>query len=249
MADPSASPEVPPPPSPPAGAPAASRPGWPRVLAETAAAFAPLFLAAWLVQDARTSRALAGLVGSTAVLASLGVVTWLLRREGRGWAAYGMLRSPNWARSTGLALALVLVTLVVVAALRFALAGVGAEPPDYSRFSAIRGNLELLTFTLGAAWITAAFGEEMLVRGFLMNRLAAAWGGSAAGWGAALISSSFFFGLAHFYQGPSGMLLTGVIGILFGGVYLAVGRNLWVTVLAHGAVDTISLVALYAGWA
>lgn len=217
------------------------------VWAEILLVFAPVVLAGSLLSSLRNSRLEVSLVGSLSVILSLLVATAFLRREGRGWRDYGLARGPGWKRTLGIAVLLLVGTMVVVGVLQLTMRVVGAPPPDYSRFAALRGNPQLLVLTLVVAWGSAAFGEEMLVRGFLMNRLAETWGRSPAAWASALISSSVFFGAAHFYQGPSGMLLTGMIGLIFGGVYLAAGRNLWVTILAHGAIDTISLVALYAG--
>jgi membrane protease YdiL (CAAX protease family) len=54
------------------------------------------------------------------------------------------------------------------------------------------------------------------------------------------------FGLAHAYQGATGILVTGVLGLVFGLLYLR-SKSLWPLVIAHGLIDTLSLVALYAG--
>ncbi|WP_174754922.1 CPBP family glutamic-type intramembrane protease [Arenimonas daejeonensis] len=44
----------------------------------------------------------------------------------------------------------------------------------------------------------------------------------------------------------TGIVVTGCIGLVFGLLYLRL-RSLWPLVIAHGLVDTIGLVALYAG--
>jgi len=49
----------------------------------------------------------------------------------------------------------------------------------------------------------------------------------------------------HFYQGAAGMALTGIVGFMLAVAYLAVGRNLWVPIIAHGLIDTVSLVSVY----
>jgi len=56
------------------------------------------------------------------------------------------------------------------------------------------------------------------------------------------------FGLMHASQGLSGVLLTGVVGVLFGYVYLRSGRNLWAMIVAHGLIDTWGVATLYLGW-
>ena len=97
------------------------------------------------------------------------------------------------------------------------------------------------------AGFTVAFGEEMLVRGFMMNRLAQLFGSTRAAWATALVISAVIFGLMHVYQGTMGVLLTGAVGLVFGAAYLIVRRNLWVTIIAHGVIDTLAFVAFYFG--
>jgi membrane protease YdiL (CAAX protease family) len=43
------------------------------------------------------------------------------------------------------------------------------------------------------------------------------------------------------------MLQTACMGLAMGASYLLVGRNLWVTVLAHMVMDTLLLVPMYLG--
>jgi len=233
------------PPGLPAPAPAAIHPA--RTWGEILLVFAPVVLAGSFLSNLRITRLEGSLAGSLTVFLSIAIATVLLRRRGRTWSDYGLAAHPSWRRTLGIALLLLVGTMGVTGILQLLIRSAGVAPPDYSRFAALRGDPKLLAMTLAIAWGTAAFGEEMLVRGFLLNRLAEAWGRSRAAWIGALFASSALFGLAHFYQGLSGMLLTGTIGLVFGTVYLAVGRNLWVTILAHGMIDTISLIALYAG--
>jgi len=55
------------------------------------------------------------------------------------------------------------------------------------------------------------------------------------------------FGFGHFYKGPAGIVDSGFAGLVLGAAYLWSGRNLWVTVLAHGFIDTFALLAVYLG--
>lgn len=59
------------------------------------------------------------------------------------------------------------------------------------------------------------------------------------------IASAVIFGLAHSYQGPAGMSTAFTAGLLLGVTYLAVGRNLWIMVIAHALTDTLSWVPYY----
>jgi len=55
------------------------------------------------------------------------------------------------------------------------------------------------------------------------------------------------FGIVHAYQGVSGMITTGLTGVVFGATYLASGRNLWAAIVAHGTLDTAGFLMMYAG--
>ncbi|MBS0198181.1 MAG: CPBP family intramembrane metalloprotease [Planctomycetes bacterium] len=79
--------------------------------------------------------------------------------------------------------------------------------------------------------VTAGVCEELLFRGY-------------AGWylthwlnpWAAMLAASAVFGLAHAYQGRQGIVRTGVVGAMFGAIYLLSGSLLW-PVIGHAAVD------------
>ena len=44
-----------------------------------------------------------------------------------------------------------------------------------------------------------------------------------------------------------GILSNGAIGGLFGWIYLRSGRNLWITVIGHGLINTFRFTLLYLG--
>jgi membrane protease YdiL (CAAX protease family) len=83
-----------------------------------------------------------------------------------------------------------------------------------------------------AVALTAGLCEEFLYRGWLLNIIAAATGSP---W-VALILSSILFGFAHFYQGPHGMLGAGVLGIVFGTLFIVSGSLFPVQAL-HTLID------------
>jgi len=97
------------------------------------------------------------------------------------------------------------------------------------------------------AWTAVAFGEEMMYRAFLINQLGELFQGNKLRKVLALLLSAVFFGLVHFYQGPIGMIITGLTGLIFGVIYMWSGRNLWVTIIAHGLVNTLSFVLVFFG--
>ncbi len=109
------------------------------------------------------------------------------------------------------------------------------------------GNVHFLLISLAVAWTLAAFGEEFVYRGYLLTRVAQALGDGSRAWLGALALTSILFGVGHGYQGLSGMISAGLGGLVFGALYLATGRNLWVSVIAHGTTDTVGFLLLYLG--
>jgi hypothetical protein len=55
------------------------------------------------------------------------------------------------------------------------------------------------------------------------------------------------FGLAHAYQGLTGILDEGLVGLLLGLVYLGAKRNLAVPIIAHGIGDSIDFLLIFLG--
>ncbi|MHB8340913.1 MAG: CPBP family intramembrane glutamic endopeptidase [Mycobacteriales bacterium] len=80
--------------------------------------------------------------------------------------------------------------------------------------------------------VTAGITEELLYRGFLTHLA----GQAGLGRQAALTAVSAAFGLAHLYQGPVGMLGTGVAGYVLGDLALASG-GLLLPIVVHALVD------------
>ncbi|MEE2526461.1 CPBP family intramembrane glutamic endopeptidase [Hyphobacterium sp. HN65] len=114
------------------------------------------------------------------------------------------------------------------------------------RWGNIVGNFPVYLGWLAIVWTSAAFGEEIFFRSYLIRRVEALLPGVK--WAAALavIIAATGFGIAHmYYQGVRGLVVTGVIGLALGTLYLVYKRNLWPLVLAHGAVDTLAFTAMY----
>ncbi len=119
------------------------------------------------------------------------------------------------------------------------------SPQDLSSYQEAMTPWRLLGWIV-IAWTTAGFGEEIIWRGFYMKQIARLFGEQkSSSWVIGLVLSSIGFGLAHFHQGPGGMLGAGIVGLVYGIFYLVSGRNLWVTIIAHGLTGTTSFIVLY----
>jgi membrane protease YdiL (CAAX protease family) len=78
-----------------------------------------------------------------------------------------------------------------------------------------------------------------------MNFLAKKFGGTTESWMLALVISSLIFGLSHFWQRVRGIVGSGVLVLTWGTAYYRFRRNLWPTVIAHSAGNTIAFVSTY----
>jgi CAAX protease family protein len=185
-------------------------------------------------------------VSKTPFLLILGWIS--LRIRGLRWRDVGLARYRSWNATlvAGLAAGIImeLIELYLSQPLLMRITG---TPPDLSDFAALRGNPKLLALGLSLAWTLAAFGEEMVWRGYLMNRVAGLGNRTRTAWIISLVLVNSVFGLAHSYQGVTGIIDEGFMGLLLGVVYLATGCNLAVPIVAHGVGDSIDLLLLFLG--
>ena len=185
--------------------------------------------------------------GSTLWLLAIGVV--LVWWRGPGWRIVGFARPRSIAQAAAIGVAVGAgyqgLSLML---LEPAIACVtGSALPDVSIFRAVIGDQRQLAISLLLSWTTAAFAEETVYRGWITTRVAELGRFSKHAWMAAIVVSSIVFGLVHTYQGLSGMIATGLTGVVLGWLYLATGRNLWAPIIAHGVMDTSGLVMIYFG--
>jgi len=57
-----------------------------------------------------------------------------------------------------------------------------------------------------------------------------------------------FTDVKHYYKGPSGIIDSGVAGLILGTAYMLSGRNLWASIFTHGFIDTFGLIEAFFGW-
>jgi membrane protease YdiL (CAAX protease family) len=188
---------------------------------------------------------------SVAILLMIAMIWLGLRLRGQNWRHFGLPFS-RASRRTIVRSVLLSIVVLVAAVAAFAVGAVvmanvvgKPEGADMSSYDYLRGNLPMLILTLVSVYVTASFGEEVIYRGFLINRIAELGSGGKTSWRLAVVSSSIVFGLIHFHWGLAGMVQTGFMGLALGASYVLVRRNLWVTILAHGYMDTILILQLY----
>jgi membrane protease YdiL (CAAX protease family) len=172
---------------------------------------------------------------------------------GERWTEYGLKSMKSLWRLLATAVLLVGVYLAYAILLEpvvdaFVLANFGGDKTAAANtFKDVVGDFSLFLYVLPFIWLFGAFGEEFFYRGFLMTKIARGLGESRAAWIVAVILQALIFGLAHAYQGPVGIVGTGMTGLIYGFATLVCGRSLWPAILAHGAIDTLGFTLLYLG--
>lgn len=145
--------------------------------------------------------------------------------------------------------AILLLDIVVIPNLDPIVAQLTGGKPNLGvqHFASLKGNLGLLLYLVPCAWLFGGFGEEFVFRGYVMTRVAQILGAGRAAWAVALVLQAIPFALGHLYQGPVGMVGVFLLALVQGIGAIAWGRNLWPTMFAHGAFDSLSFLALYLG--
>jgi len=185
-------------------------------------------------------------VSKTLYLLLLGWVSLRVRKL--RWRDVGFSLNRSWSSTLALGVAggiiLEIIELFVTQPFLTRLMG---KPPDLADFRILTGNIKYTLVALALAWTLAAFGEELVWRGYVMNRVADLGNRTRLAWFCSLVVVHAAFGLAHSYQGVTGIIQEGFSGLLLGLIYLRTGKNLSVPIIAHGVSDTLDILLIFLG--
>lgn len=121
------------------------------------------------------------------------------------------------------------------------------QPIDYSAFESYKGNLPAILSLLVYIWLSAAFGEEIVFRGYLMRQFTKFFGSSTISLVLNVLIFGLIFGWLHAYQGITGQIITGIIGMIMALIFHLRKNDLWFNIAVHGFFDTTALVFIYFG--
>ena len=185
-------------------------------------------------------------ISKTPELLLLGWISLRVRKL--GWRAVGLTRYRTWPMTIaiGLVLGALLETFQLLVTQPL-LARLFGRQPDLELFRMLTGNIKMTLLFIALSWTLAAFGEEMVWRSYVMNRVADVGGRTSRAWIASLVLVSAAFGLAHGYQGLTGWVEEGFAGLALGLMYLRTGNNLAVPIVAHGICNTMDMVLIFSG--
>lgn len=142
----------------------------------------------------------------------------------------------------------IILLVIYVAILIPIVESITSQPQDLELFKALKGNTGMLVVTLIYVWISAALGEEIIFRGYLMRQFIRVFGDNKISLILNIAIFSIFFGALHSYQGPTGQILAGLTGATFATIFAYKKYDLWFNVFIHGFFDTFAILAFYMGW-
>ena len=177
---------------------------------------------------------------------------WIgLRFRGQSWADFGLRINPLSSKEK-LRIFLKSLLVFILAIAGFILGSIVManitgipEGSDMSGYAYLQNNIPMLILTLIGVYIVSSFGEEVIYRAFLINRLTELGLDSKVGQAIVVIVSALIFGFVHFDWGPMGIAQTAFMGLVLGICYLKLKKNLWILILAHAYMDTILMVQMY----
>ncbi len=181
------------------------------------------------------------------VLSVLGLLSVRLRNG--GWSAMGFTRPASWRRIFLIALAAASMRILLGQFVIEPITGFFWPAPTAPALAnEITGNAKIALIALLLVWTFAAFGEEISYRGYLLTRAADIGRRSTMAYWLGIVLVSVLFGYGHYYKGPSGIIDSGIAGLIFGAAYMLAGRNLWACIFTHGFVDTFGVIDAFFGW-
>ncbi|MGI9550891.1 MAG: CPBP family intramembrane glutamic endopeptidase [Aurantibacter sp.] len=112
-------------------------------------------------------------------------------------------------------------------------------------YAYLEDNIGMLLLTLAGVYVVSSFGEEVIYRAFLIDRISQL--GLNGKWGKflALVIAAIIFGLVHYSWGAMGIVQTAFMGLALGACYVYLKKGLWPLILAHVYMDTILMVQMY----
>ena len=180
------------------------------------------------------------------------ITVWLgIKARGENWESIGL--SFKWQGMKRLLNTFLLSLMVFVLAMfgfvfgSIIMANITGIPEgaDMSSYAFLEDNFGMLLIVLAGVYIVSSFGEEVIYRGFLINRISEFGKDTKTIKIIAVILSSIIFGLIHYGWGPMGMVQTFFMGLALGLCYIYMKKRLWIMVLAHAYMDTILMVQMY----
>lgn len=159
------------------------------------------------------------------------------------WRDLGLARPKSWVATLIVGVLFGVGLKIVMKAVVMPLFDAPPVNPSYQFLAGNRGLLPLAIW----AMVLAGVSEEIVFRGFLLERSRALFGRSPKVTIGFVIVTSLWFGLIHYgSQQWAGVQQAVVFGVIFATVLVRTG-NVWMLIVAHAAFDLTALAMIYLG--
>lgn len=182
------------------------------------------------------------IIDMTVVPISMLLIVWLVMRlGGETMRDFGLRRPESWPKT--IACGLIIAALIFAAIVASELLG---AKRDLSHFNYLN-SVPLLLVSVVFGFLGAGLYEEVLFRGFFLDRTARALGNGAFVLPVAIVAQAALFGYGHGYQGGMyAMALTGGLALIMGLIVVyGTKRNIWPVIIAHGTYDAARFIYFY----
>lgn len=177
-----------------------------------------------------------GVIGTVVIIA----LTLWFRKE--GLSTIGFSQPSSWLKTIFLGLVLgIIIQVVTIILIEPFSEKITKTTHDLSVVDSAKGSwLAFLQWML-IVWVFVVFLEEGIYRGFLMTEITKILGTGRIVIVINILYTAIVFGLSHGYQSRSGIVSTGIIGVVLGIIFVASDFNIWLALFTHGFIDTIGI--------
>jgi uncharacterized protein len=158
------------------------------------------------------------------------------------WRELGFVRPRSWAKT-------IVIGIIFGVAFKFLMKAIvmplfGAPPINWA-YHFVTGNSSVIPYMLYLIIVTAGFGEEVLYRAWMFERLGKLFGRAIAAKSGIVLITATLFAAAHYPgQGWPGVEQAFVVGLTFGSIFAATGQ-IFMLMIAHTAFDLTALWMIY----
>ncbi|WP_339795070.1 CPBP family intramembrane glutamic endopeptidase [uncultured Imperialibacter sp.] len=178
-------------------------------------------------------------------ITTVGVATLLLYFRKQSWKDLGLLKPGSYKKMLVVAVIILLGTVVSIMIFEMFLRDIlftGTDSVSKSNsFSELEGNIPYFFSIIFFVWIESSL-EELQDRGFSLSRFESLFTKIPLSTILAVLIQAAIFGFRHSYDFSPRSITTGLIGLVFGAVYVLTGRNIWPLIIAHIVLNTMSMV-------
>ena len=174
-------------------------------------------------------------------LSAIFALVWV-QQSRTPWSDLGFVRPRNWILTVTIGIVFGVTFKLVMKTIVMPLLG---APAINSAYHYLAGNTAALPGIIFVMIVVAGFGEEMLFRGYMFERLGKLLGSSIVATTSIVVLTSLIFGAEHLKdQGLAGAEQATIVGLAYGTIY-AKTRQIWLLMIAHATFDIAAVAIIY----